>query len=256
MTDIVEQAARVAYETYHKAGEFRPYEIAQALADAGLLREPVTTILEEFVVPCAKCNPDEGRCLPCREEADTYYRAAINAISTYSAAKELARDGDSDTGGYVGRDLRELAEHIKQHLLEHPEPPARTVPTREELTTTIMRADRDPHSDYTPQADAAQALLAGQPTVAEVKAAALEEAAEIVETHRQQRRETIGPIDEDTMDPLLIQAHDSGSDALMDAKSRIIDRAQKQREGEYANPKPGPTHVKSTQTTHPLTYYL
>ena len=39
MTDIVEQAARVAYETYHKAGEFRPYEIAQSLSDAGLLRE-------------------------------------------------------------------------------------------------------------------------------------------------------------------------------------------------------------------------
>src|SRR5690625_1167401 len=143
MTDIVEQAARVAYETYHKAGEFRPYEIAQALADAGLLREPVTTILEEFVVPCAKCNPDEGRCLPCREEADTYYRAAINAISTYSAAKELARDGDSDAGGYVGRDLRKLAERIKQHLLEHPEPPARTVPTRDvyELATERITAE-------------------------------------------------------------------------------------------------------------------
>lgn len=44
MTGIVEQAARVAYGTYHKAGEFRPYELAQALADAGLLREPARTV--------------------------------------------------------------------------------------------------------------------------------------------------------------------------------------------------------------------
>src|SRR5690625_623265 len=62
--------------------------------------------------------------------------------------------------------------------------PARTVPTREEIAVAIMQADREPHSDYTPQADAVLALMADQPTVAEVKAEALEGAAELLDQPR------------------------------------------------------------------------
>src|SRR5690625_4584233 len=124
MTDIVEQAARVAcpngpdhdHQPNLDQGCNWALQLCQALADAGLLADGGdTSILEEFVVPCPKCNPVEGRCLFCRREADAYYRAAINAINPNLAAKELARDSDSDTGGYVGRDLRELAARIKRH---------------------------------------------------------------------------------------------------------------------------------------------
>jgi|SRR5690625_1255486 len=185
MTDIVEQAARVLSEnwrnmhTNESLGKQRM--LAQALADAGLLREPVTTILEEFVVPCAKCNPDEGRCIPCRKEADTYYRAAINAINPNLAAKELARDSDSDAGGYVGRDLRELAARIKRHLLQHPEP-ARTVPTREEIVDALftqniknLSQNHNAKQNWRALADAVLTLLAWQPTIDEVWLAATAE---------------------------------------------------------------------------------
>jgi len=114
MTDIVEQAARVAYETYHKAGEFRPYEIAQALADAGLLAEPVRTV-------------------PTREE---------------------------------------IARITHQQTCERCEDPQE-------------RYDYRPSDLYA--ADAVRALLAGQPTVAEVKAQALEEAADYWENETHQK---------------------------------------------------------------------
>src|SRR5690625_650257 len=70
MTDIVEQAARVAYETYHKAGEFRPYEIAQALADAGLLADGTNYAALVKEVQRSGCAVEIGgvRIHPC----DTY----------------------------------------------------------------------------------------------------------------------------------------------------------------------------------------
>lgn len=43
------------------------------------------------------------------------------------------------------------------------------------------------------------------------------------------RRDTIGTINETQMDPLLVQAHDSGYSALLDAQSEI-DRAFNERQ--------------------------
>ena len=66
--------------------------------------------------------------------------------------------------------------------------PARTVPTREGLVETVSDIDAEswPNPASTEEiADAIHALLAGQPTVAEVKAQALEEFAAHIENTAQ-----------------------------------------------------------------------
>lgn len=64
--------------------------------------------------------------------------------------------------------------------------PARTVPTRDEIVDALVMSPLadTAGTDLAPfnrAADAVRALLAGQPTVAEVKAQALEEAAELTD---------------------------------------------------------------------------
>ena len=119
MSDIVEQAARVLSTQTTCDGEPHPTELhrrqAQALADAGLLRDPARTV-------------------PTREEVET----AIGGV-LFNASN-------------------------------HPDP------------VTVLGKDVGPLRDKV--TDAVLALLAGQPTVAEVKAQALEEAAELLDQPR------------------------------------------------------------------------
>ena len=143
MTDIVEQAARVAYETYHKAGEFRPYEIAQALADAGLLKGSAD-------------NPK--KVAPSTQHRDVYELAA-ERIGTESTWTVDAREALGLTRTVPTRD--EIARITHQQTCERCEEPQE-------------RYDYRPSDLHA--ADAVLALMADQPTVEEAKAEAWEEA--------------------------------------------------------------------------------
>src|SRR5690625_1788178 len=177
MTDIVEQAARVAYETYHKAGEFRPYEIAQALADAGLLAEDaalITTVGGLEALPVGTAIRTQSGAVAVKHDTTDY-------------PWQFA-DDTQDRFTNIGM----IDCHIWPFTVLH-QPgisSARTVPTRDEIAKRVHPGYGRPRYDTETCsaceraeeiADAVLALLADQPTVNEAKAQALEEAAELAD---------------------------------------------------------------------------
>lgn len=192
MTDIAEQAARKVFEHQIPLASDKPrdfddpkflyernkaFDTAQALADAGLLREPehavppgkdVAALITNARAICAEYDFD----LLAEESWPTVMRQLIDALEAPQADRRdvyviaAQRIGTGETWTVDAREALGMQ---------------RTEPTRGQIAEAIRGAIDNPREASWDMdldaADAVLALLADQPTDAEVKAQAWDEAA-------------------------------------------------------------------------------
>ena len=212
MTDIVEQAARVIYDTenYNRAVLEDAQVIAQALADAGLLAQPARTESSRIITDVQDLEMSLDRVVIRDADGDIWERQGeletergtfAAWLGTHTGVKPSIDIPLPATVIYVPGEFtgeRPTRQEVWQEAFSagYMDGQSHTVPTREEIAEALFQWNTldDPHfviygrsgddsegNAYYPIADAILALLADQPTVAEAKAQALEEAAELTD---------------------------------------------------------------------------